>query len=65
MFFLHLPLEHDLQSQPAQEEHQLGQRDQREAAEHRQPAADRAWNDKISLGFVLSLTNLQTTSDIK
>ncbi len=40
LFFLYLSLEHELEGEPAQEEHQLGQGDQRESAEHGQPATD-------------------------
>lgn len=40
MFLFHLPLEHDLEGQPAQEEHQLGQGDERKSAEHGEPASD-------------------------
>ena len=43
LLLLHLPLEQDLEGEPRQEEDELGQGDQREAAQHRQPASDRAW----------------------
>ena len=40
VFFLHLSLEHDLEGQPAQEEHQLSQGDQGEATTQGQPATN-------------------------
>ena len=43
LLLLHLPLEQDLEGQPGQEEEEFGQGDQREAAQHGQPAPDRAW----------------------
>lgn len=48
MFLFHLSLEHDLEGQPAQEEHQLGQGDERKSAEHGEPASDCACGKDVS-----------------